>query len=146
MADNKYIPKVDYSLLTINDPNPIKRRLQNLRLSQSLKSLINVGSNFSGNILDFGAGNAELIKRLAPLYANFKNIFKATVGRRINERNLIYIDEKLPYYTRHIGFDYRKLENRIHKHFVIDQKYGSPFTWLPFIFNFEIYFSCIKRD
>jgi len=250
MSNKKYIPKVDYSRLTVNDPNPIKRSLQNLRLSHSLKTLNNLGHNFSGNILDFGAGNAELMKRLAGHYksatlvayepamdlylqakdnivglnnvevikqlndlknqkfdfifcmevfehlpdekiteslniinhllmttgkviigvpneiylaalvkgvfrmlrrygdidATFKNILKSTFGHVITERKMEYIDENLPYITRHIGFDYRRFKSQVNEHLIIDQKYGSPFIAFPFLFNFEIYFSCTKRN
>ncbi len=68
MSNKDYIPKVDYAHLTTKDPNPIKRILQNLRLTQSTKLLSKLESNYSGRILDFGAGNAELLKRLANQY------------------------------------------------------------------------------
>jgi SAM-dependent methyltransferase len=56
---------VDYAKLTTQDRNPVKRWLQNLRLNHSLRGLKKTGPDFNGNVLDFGAGNGELIKRLA---------------------------------------------------------------------------------
>lgn len=66
----KDFPKVvDYASITTRDRNPFKRKLQNLRLKHSCKVLFeNETSEFSGNILDYGAGNAELSRRLAILY------------------------------------------------------------------------------
>ncbi len=55
---------VDYAKLTTNDRNPIKRNLQKLRLAHSLRVLNELPANFSGKILDFGAGNGELCKQI----------------------------------------------------------------------------------
>jgi hypothetical protein len=92
----------------------------------------------------FLKGIFRMIRRYGDIDAKFRNVVKASLGRELKERNIGYIDEDLPYITRHIGFDYRKLENQVNKYLTIDQKYGSPFTLLPFFFNFEIYFSCLK--
>lgn len=240
---------VDYAGLTTQDRNPIKRRLQNLRLKHSLKMLTeNEQKDFAGNILDFGTGNAELPKRINLLFpqariygyeptsgyrrqalsnvegrekiriiANLselnnqqfdyifclevfehltnddiskaldwfirlilphgkiiigvpieiflaalvkgifrmtrrygeidsqpKNILKALMGRPPQPREIIEIDSGLPYISRHIGFDYRKLEIQLKEKFVILQTYGSPITWFPDPVNFEKYYICQK--
>ena len=56
---------VDYAKLTTEDRNPIKRKLQKLRLQHSLQVLKKMPPNFSGAILDFGAGNGELCKQIS---------------------------------------------------------------------------------
>ena len=56
---------VDYAKLTTNDRNPIKRNLQKLRLAHSLHALRELPVDFSGKILDFGAGNGELCKQIS---------------------------------------------------------------------------------
>lgn len=60
---------VDYRSITTADRNPIKRYLQNRRLFHAMRFLLNKETaNFSGQILDYGSGNAELLKRLQPRY------------------------------------------------------------------------------
>ncbi len=63
---------VDYAKLTTGDRNPIKRKLQKLRLQHSLQALKNVEKNFSGTILDFDAGNGELSKQISLLFPQSK--------------------------------------------------------------------------
>ncbi|HFE64828.1 MAG TPA: class I SAM-dependent methyltransferase [Caldithrix sp.] len=56
---------INYSDITFNDRNPVKRLLQHDRISHSLLDLQSVPINFQGQFLDYGAGNGELAKRLA---------------------------------------------------------------------------------
>jgi len=61
-----------YANITFNDRNGIKRWLQRKRLTESLRL---VGPTFQPNcIVDYGAGNGELIKTLATLYPAAKII------------------------------------------------------------------------
>jgi len=56
----------NYANITFNDRNIIKRWLQRKRLTESLRL---IGSQFQPKcIVDYGAGNGELIKTLAKLY------------------------------------------------------------------------------
>ncbi len=53
---------IRYSDITVNDRNPVKRKLQRIRLQHSLKVLRHVAPDFSECILDFGAGDATLAR------------------------------------------------------------------------------------
>lgn len=82
---------VDYASITTNDPNPFKRKLQNIRLHHSITKIIqNEKSAFNGNLLDFGSGNGELSKRLSQLYQEMKiYCYEPAKGYREQaERNL----------------------------------------------------------
>jgi len=60
---------VDYRSITTADRNPVKRYLQNRRLLHGLRFLLSKETaKFSGQILDYGSGNAELLKRIQPRY------------------------------------------------------------------------------
>ena len=59
-----------YSDITFHDKNPVKRWLQRSRLVAA--TLIGAGSVNPQCILDFGAGNGELCKRLALQFPNAK--------------------------------------------------------------------------
>lgn len=52
---------VDYAAITINDRNPVKRKLQNWRLNHGLKHFT---SKPSATILDYGSGDGELCLRI----------------------------------------------------------------------------------
>lgn len=56
---------IDYAKLTTQDRNPIKRNLQKLRLAHSLQVLKTLPPDFTGQVLDFGAGNGELCKQIS---------------------------------------------------------------------------------
>lgn len=56
---------INYSDITFNDRNPVKRLLQHDRIDHSLLELKTVPMNFRGRFLDYGAGNGELAKRLS---------------------------------------------------------------------------------
>ena len=57
-----------YADLTVNDRNPIKRNLQRIRLRHALKPTADLPEDYSGSILDFGAGDAYLCHQIATLY------------------------------------------------------------------------------
>lgn len=61
---------IRYADITINDRNPIKRKLQRVRLKHSLRSLQDLPRDFNGKILDFGAGDALLSTQIAFLFPN----------------------------------------------------------------------------
>jgi SAM-dependent methyltransferase len=57
---------VDYAALTVNDRNPLKRKLQNYRLNHALKT---IPLEKPVSILDYGSGDGELclrINRISP--------------------------------------------------------------------------------
>ncbi len=54
-----------YADITFNDRNPVKRRLQRIRLDHALKVLEELPDDFAGRVLDFGAGNGELSRQIA---------------------------------------------------------------------------------
>lgn len=56
---------VNYADITTNDRNPVKRWLQNRRLAHGLRLLRDLQSDFKGRVLDYGAGNGELARRLS---------------------------------------------------------------------------------
>jgi SAM-dependent methyltransferase len=59
---------IKYADITINDSNPIKRKLQYIRLSHSIKLFKHLPRNFSGSILDIGTGDATLSKQIAEIW------------------------------------------------------------------------------
>ncbi|WP_456443540.1 class I SAM-dependent methyltransferase [Caldithrix abyssi] len=236
---------VDYASLTTGDRNPVKRYLQKRRLKHSLLALQSTDQNFSGAILDFGAGNGELCKRISlrlphckivcyepsanlrrqaventqnfpniTVIGNLKdspvadfdfifclevfehlpdqpmeaalndlrallkkegkliigvpnelylpallkgslrlmrrygevdarplNILKAFAGQPPKSREIVAFDG-LPYFLRHMGFDYRTFQKKILNHFQIKRSYGSPLPFFPIGLNFEVYFIC----
>jgi SAM-dependent methyltransferase len=54
-----------YSDITVNDRNPVKRRIQRKRLEDAVSALGDLDAGFSGRFLDFGGGSGELSKLLA---------------------------------------------------------------------------------
>ncbi len=54
-----------YASITTDDSNPVKRLLQRRRLAHSLRSLKSLPENFTGKILDFGAGSGQLCQQMA---------------------------------------------------------------------------------
>lgn len=58
---------LNYSRLTVNDRNPLKRALQNKRLEHGLRELTSLPKNYRGKILDFGSGDGEFCKRISQL-------------------------------------------------------------------------------
>ncbi len=72
---------VDYARITTEDKNPLKRRLQSIRLRHSLRAMQEAATDFSGNILDFGAGNGEWAKRAATIFPKGKfHCYEPTPG------------------------------------------------------------------
>ena len=57
-----------YADLTVNDRNPLKRSLQRIRIRHALKPLKNLPPDYTGSILDFGAGDAYLSHQIATIY------------------------------------------------------------------------------
>lgn len=58
---------IRYSDITINDRNPIKRKLQRTRLRHSLKILESLSPKSAVKILDFGAGDATLARYISEI-------------------------------------------------------------------------------
>ncbi len=63
---------IRYSDITINDRNPIKRKLQRTRLRHSLKILQSLSADAVVKILDFGAGDATLAKYVSEILPKAK--------------------------------------------------------------------------
>src|SRR5512133_1138591 len=61
---------MSYAELTLSDPSPLKRRLQSRRLNDALSAAGKDAFLPGQRILDFGAGNGELVRRL-PGIAHF---------------------------------------------------------------------------
>ena len=58
---------IRYSDITINDRNPVKRKLQRTRLRHSLKILESLSPQSAVKILDFGAGDATLARYISEI-------------------------------------------------------------------------------
>lgn len=54
-----------YADMTVNDRNPLKRRLQRLRLTHSLQEVDHLPTHYTGKIWDLGAGDGILCQRMA---------------------------------------------------------------------------------
>lgn len=81
---------VNYARLTHQDRNPLKRRLQHKRLEHGLAALKSLPANFSGRVLDFGAGDGELSRRIAERFLGAEVVCyePSEKLRRQAERNL----------------------------------------------------------
>jgi SAM-dependent methyltransferase len=103
--------KVNYSNITIYDQNPLKRILQNKRLDHGIRELKVLPSDYQGKILDFGAGDGELCKRISEKFCkaeivcyepsknlraqakeNTAGIDQITVADRIDHHSKAYFD------------------------------------------------------
>ncbi|MEJ2050668.1 MAG: class I SAM-dependent methyltransferase [Calditrichota bacterium] len=101
-----------YADLTVNDRNPIKRNLQRIRIRHALKPLKNLPSDYTGSILDFGAGDAYLSHQIATIYPHANIIAFEPSGElrqqaleNIENHSNITIHEKLDNQTFN-KFDY----------------------------------------
>ncbi|MBD3225018.1 MAG: methyltransferase domain-containing protein [Caldithrix sp.] len=63
---------VNYAALTTGDRNRVKRALQNRRLAHSTRVFKMRHPRTISTVLDFGAGNAELVRRLALRYPHIQ--------------------------------------------------------------------------
>ncbi len=81
---------INYADITFNDRNPIKRKLQRIRLWHSLSILKNVPRNFTSTLLDFGSGDATLCTQIATLWPKFQ-IFSYEPTPELREQALLNI-------------------------------------------------------
>ncbi|KAA3615050.1 MAG: class I SAM-dependent methyltransferase [Calditrichaeota bacterium] len=72
---------------------------------------------------------------------SLKNIFLSAIGIPPKERLEVKFDG-MPYFLRHMGFDYRVFTKQLLNHFSIEKRYGSPNLRLPIFLNFEVYLVC----
>lgn len=89
-------------------------------------------------------GIFRMFRRYGSFDANIKNVLKCTSGKPPAIRPRDKIENSLPYYYDHLGFDYRSFEKEIKKHFNVINSYGGPCTFLPAGLNFEKYYLCKK--
>ena len=61
-----------YAELTTQDPNPVKRWIQDRRLADALRFLRSVDIPQGVSVLDYGCGNGELLRRLAAQVRSFQ--------------------------------------------------------------------------
>jgi SAM-dependent methyltransferase len=61
-----------YADITIRDRNPLKRWLQRRRFSDALKALGEIRAGEQIRVLDFGAGDGELVRRIAASAASIE--------------------------------------------------------------------------
>jgi SAM-dependent methyltransferase len=59
---------INYASITVEDRNPVKRKLQHIRLQHSVRILSRVSRDFDGTILDFGSGDAQLCRQIARIW------------------------------------------------------------------------------
>src|SRR5690625_260670 len=70
---------MSYANLTISDKNPIKRWLQRRRFDDALKALDRAAPAPAPlKVMDYGAGNGELIRQLAELRPIEATVFEPT--------------------------------------------------------------------
>ena len=67
-----------YADITINDPNPIKSWLQNRRFLDALKIVQHSQTSTVLSVLDFGAGDGELILQIARIAPVDASVFEPT--------------------------------------------------------------------
>ena len=87
-------------------------------------------------------GIFRMFRRYGSFDANIKNVLKCFFGKPPVTRPRGEIENGLPYYYDHLGFDYRVFESELKKYFVVDGSYGGPVTFLPAYLNFEKYYMC----
>jgi hypothetical protein len=90
-------------------------------------------------------GVFRMFRRYGSFDAKLKNVLKCTFGKPPAIRPRGEIENGLPYYYDHLGFDYRVFEGKLKKYFKITGSYGGPLTFLPACLNFEKYYLCRKQ-
>lgn len=87
-------------------------------------------------------GIFRMSRRYGSFDAKLKNVLKCTFGKPPAIRPRGEIENSLPYYYDHLGFDYRVFENELKKYFAITGSYGGPLAYMPACINFEKYYLC----
>jgi len=87
-------------------------------------------------------GAFRMFRRYGSFDANIKNVLKCFFGRPPSIRPRGTIENGLPYYYDHLGFDYRVFESELQKYFQIIGSYGGPATFMPVCMNLEKYYLC----
>ena len=67
-----------YADITIRDRNPVKRWLQRRRFSDALEALTGIEQGKVPRVLDFGAGDGELVREMAARLAIEATVFEPT--------------------------------------------------------------------
>lgn len=91
-------------------------------------------------------GLFRMVRRPGQFDTRPANVLRAVIGRPPVDRPLGEIAPGLPYHFFHLGFDYRRLRERLPDWFSIERIYGSPLPWGPLGLNFEVYFVARKRS
>ena len=71
---------MDYADYTINDPNPLKRWIQRRRYSDAVDVVRNLFGSRRIRILDFGAGNGELVRQISKVRTVEAWVFEPTAA------------------------------------------------------------------
>jgi SAM-dependent methyltransferase len=84
---------MSYADITTHDPNPIKRWLQGRRFVDALKVLKGARARNRLHVLDYGAGNGELVRRMAGVASVDATVFEPTPSLMAEARqNLAHLD------------------------------------------------------
>lgn len=78
--------------------------------------------------------------------ANLGRIWRATLGRPINDRPDEWIGDGRPYHSFHLGFDHRRLRRQVEAVFGPAKLTGSPIAWAPVLLNSEAYMTLTKPE
>jgi len=91
-------------------------------------------------------GIFRMCRRYGAYDANIRNVLKCMIGKPPQKRIRGTIENSLPYYYEHLGFDYRVFQYELSKYFNIVKSYGGPIAFLTPSLNFEKYYMCKKSD
>jgi SAM-dependent methyltransferase len=84
-------------------------------------------------------GLFRMVRRRGHFDTRAVNILSAVRGRGL-ERPVTEISPGLPYHLYHLGFDYRRLEQRLQARLRVTEKWFSPFPLFGPALNSEVYF------
>jgi SAM-dependent methyltransferase len=93
----------------------------------------------------FFKGLFRMARRYGEFDARPSNIFRAMMASPPENRPEIALDGNLPFYPHHLGFDHRRLVERVSRYFLLSTVSCSPFPAFGPIANSEIYIVATKQ-
>jgi SAM-dependent methyltransferase len=90
-------------------------------------------------------GLFRMSRRFGKFDARWGNVCGAVIGKPPKRRPSSEISPGFLYHFDHLGFDYRKLRDRIKDNFQFEREWFSPFPHLGSLLNSEVYFLARRK-